>query len=158
GLRYENTPPYYDQSQHFANIAMPLGGVNPSIVNPADRALHPTLVRVGEGDFYQGLGIRYNAAINVARDGRLGDRGIYADNNDFAPRLGIAWSPSDKWTIRAGAGVFYVQDVANIYLDATRILAGQRAGNSDTNFPNLTLNQPFLSSGSVVTVSTPKLL
>ena len=67
--------------------------------------MHPALVRIGQGDFYEGVGFRYDPAINVARDGRLGDRGSHRDNNDFAPRLGIAWSPTDRLTVRAGAGV-----------------------------------------------------
>src|SRR5262249_2496624 len=102
--------------------------------------------------------LRFNSAINVARDGRLGDRGVNSDNNDFAPRLGIAWSPSDKWTIRAGAGVFYVQDIADIYLDASRNTAGSRINNADVNVPNVTLDNAFANTGSVVTISTPKAL
>ena len=29
------------------------------------------------------------------------------DANNFAPRLGLAWSPSDEWVVRAGFGLFY---------------------------------------------------
>jgi hypothetical protein len=29
------------------------------------------------------------------------------DKNNFGPRVGFAWRPADKWTIRAGAGIFY---------------------------------------------------
>ncbi len=29
------------------------------------------------------------------------------DKNNFSPRLGIAWSPSKEWVIRAGFGLFY---------------------------------------------------
>lgn len=33
--------------------------------------------------------------------------GIREERNNFAPRLGIAFSPSQKWVLRAGFGVFY---------------------------------------------------
>lgn len=33
--------------------------------------------------------------------------GMREDKNNFAPRLGIAFSPSQKWVLRAGFGVFY---------------------------------------------------
>src|SRR5262249_44316977 len=140
------------------NIALPPGGPNPFVVNPADRNLHPTLVRLGNGDFYQGLGIRLNTAINFARDGRLGERGVKSDNNDVAPRLGIAWSPSDRWTIRSGAGVFYVQDISALFLDVARNLAGPRQALSNNDFPNITLDNPYGDLASTVTVSQPSLL
>ncbi len=156
GLRYENTQPYNDKSQKFANLDVPLI-VPLGVVNPA-QALHPTMVRGGQGDFYQGLPLRFNPAINVARDGRLGDAGVFPDNNDFAPRLGIAWSPTEKWTVRAGVGVFFVQDIAAIYFDVSRNLGGPREARTDNSFPGLTLNNPFLDTNALVNVSTPSLL
>jgi outer membrane receptor protein involved in Fe transport len=33
--------------------------------------------------------------------------GIYPDYNNFAPRLGVAWSPAQNWVVRAGYGIFY---------------------------------------------------
>jgi len=33
--------------------------------------------------------------------------GIYPDYNNFAPRVGVAWSPAQSWVIRAGYGIFY---------------------------------------------------
>jgi outer membrane receptor for ferrienterochelin and colicin len=29
------------------------------------------------------------------------------DTNNFSPRIGLAWSPSSKWVVRAGYGVFF---------------------------------------------------
>ena len=37
----------------------------------------------------------------------LGTRLINTDYNNFAPRFGIAYSPSDKWSFRTGFGIFY---------------------------------------------------
>jgi len=71
-----------------------------------DPSLHPVYVRTGSGDFYDGVDFRYNG-VQTARDGRLGDRLINTDWNLFAPRFGIAWSPSSKWSFRTGFGIFY---------------------------------------------------
>ncbi len=155
GLRYENTPPWFDRSGRLVNLD--LQGV-PTTPNPPDRSQHPTYVRIGRGDFYEGVLLRFNPAINVARDGRLGPRLVHRDNNDFAPRLGIAWSPTNRWTLRTGAGVFYTQDTGNPKFDPSRNLAGRRVSTSDTDFPDLTLDRPFSDLTSFVQINTPSAL
>ena len=50
---------------------------------------------------------------------------VNPDNNNFAPRLGLSYSPTDRWTFRAGVGVFFVQDIGNMYYDMSRNLAGR---------------------------------
>ena len=157
GLRYENTEPYKDKSQKFLNLDVPFVSIGGTVVNPP-RELHPTVVRLGQGDFYEGIVLRFNPLVNVARDGRLGERGVYRDNNDFAPRLGIAWSPSDKWTMRAGAGLFLVQDIGAIYFDVSRNLGGPREGRTLNDFPNLTYQSPFVDATSNIQVSNPSML
>ena len=89
-----------------------------------DPSLHPVLVRTGKGDFYDGVPFRY-IGVQVARDGRLGDRLVNTDWNLFAPRIGIAYSPSNKWSIRAGFGIFYSQESANSKFDLNRGLSGR---------------------------------
>jgi hypothetical protein len=54
--------------------------------NVQNRACHPTLVRIGSGDVYEGTVLRFAPNIQVARDGRLGDRLIFDDKKNFAPR------------------------------------------------------------------------
>ena len=45
----------------------------------------------------------------IATDGSLKDRStINPDTNNFAPRLGFAWTPLDKTVVRGGYGVSYV--------------------------------------------------
>ena len=44
------------------------------------------------------------SAIQTARDGRLGKRLIDDDKLNFAPRVGWAWTPGDRWSVRAGVG------------------------------------------------------
>jgi len=47
-------------------------------------------------------------AITFAKDGSLFERAlIHPDRNNFAPRFGFAYSPSNRWVIRGAYGVFY---------------------------------------------------
>ncbi len=155
GLRYENTPPWADRAGRLVNVHVPSFDRAAQIQDPAK---HPTLIRYGKGDFYENVALRFNPAIQVARDGRLGERLIDTDNNDFAPRLGIAWSPSPKWTVRAGAGMFYTQDSGTPKLDPARNLAGYRFDETNPDFPDLTFNAPFRNLAAGAVVSTPAVL
>ena len=114
------------------------------------------LVREGSGDFYQNMPIRFNPAIPIARDGRLGDRLIQADYRNFAPRLGIAWSPTSKWTVRLGAGIFFVQDIGNAVFDMGRNFVG-RLQVTETNH-NLTWENPILALGNNPCNTAPPLV
>src|SRR5262249_43486465 len=134
GLRYENTPPWLDRSGTLINADVPFADQTAGVADPSR---HPTLVRTGSGDFYEGTDMRFNPAIKIARDGRLGDRLVTRDNNDFAPRLGIAWSPLNRWTVRTGAGIFYSQDSGNVRFDMARNLAGRRSDITNGDFPDL---------------------
>lgn len=158
GLRYENSPPFFDQSGHAISIYYPHPFVTNTGYNITDPSMHPVMVRIGTGDFYQNTLLRFNPAIQVARDGRLGDRLVQTDNLDFAPRLGVAWSPTSRWTVRAGAGVFYAQDTGNPRFDLSRNLAGRRDDISNTNFPDLTVQAPFRNLGSTVQINNPSVL
>jgi hypothetical protein len=84
----------------------------------------------------------------VARDGRLGDRLIFDDKKNFAPRVGWAFTPSDKWSMRSGAGIFYMQDTGNPRFDMARNLSGRRRDNTLLLTPDLTFEQPFRGVGS----------
>ncbi len=155
GLRYEYTPPWFDKNGTLVNIDVPFFDNTPNV---QDRSRHPTFVRIGTGDFYEGTLLRFNPAIKVARDGRLGDRLVASDFNDFAPRLGVAWSPTSKWTVRSGAGVFYSQDAGNARFDMARNLAGRRRDESTADFPDLNWNQPFRNLGGTVQINNPYVL
>jgi len=44
--------------------------------------------------------------VQVGQNG-ISRSGISPDRNNFAPRIGIAWSPAQTWIARAGYGIFY---------------------------------------------------
>jgi hypothetical protein len=47
-----------------------------------------------------------------AKDGSLFDRAlIHPDRNNFAPRLGFAYTPAEKWVMRGAYGIFYSHTV-----------------------------------------------
>jgi len=149
GLRYEYSPPWTDKGQSLMNIWFPAGfGTQPN--------LHPCYVRVGSGDFYAATVTRFDPAICVKRDGRLGDRLVQADYMNFAPRLGIAWSPTPQWTVRAGAGIFYVQDTGNPRFDMSRNIQGRITSTANIQTHNLTFENPFTGgSANVCGVPVP---
>jgi len=148
GLRYEFSPPYTHKHDGLLNV---------EILDPFDQNRRPTVVRPGSGDFYEGIPFRYPANVRVARDGRLGDALVRSDYNDFGPRLGLAYSPTPNWSLRAGVGVFYVQDIGNARYDMSRNLSARRNDISNNDFPNLNLDAPFASLGTVV-INTPLIL
>ncbi len=143
GLRYELTPPWFDRSYNMVSVDVP------HIIRAAnvqDKNLHPVLVRAGKGEFYEGKGFVY-PGVPVARDGRLGDRLIKTDYNNWAPRFGIAYSPTSKWTFRSGFGVFYSVESGNSRFDLNRGFAGRVSRNADPNVPDISFNN-FLSAAS----------
>ena len=155
GLRYEYVPPFEDKNGTLVNGFFPCFDTT---ANVTDRACHPTLVRVGSGDFYEDTPIRFDPAIQVARDGRMGKRLVDDDKTNFAPRLGLAWSPNDRWSVRAGAGVFYTQDTGNPRFDMARNLAGRRRDESLTLTPDLTFQNPFRGAAENVCGVQPPLV
>lgn len=155
GLRYEYSPPWRDDLNRLVNIHVPYADNTPNV---ADLSRHPTFIRMGSGDFYEGLTLRFNPAIKVARDGRLGDRLVNDDKNDFAPRFGVAWSPTNKWTIRFGGGGFYSQDTGNPRFDMARNLAGRRRDEATPTDRDLTWSAPFRNLGGTVLISNPYVL
>ena len=140
GLRYENTPPYYDTRDSMVNALVP---------SWSDPAQHPTLVRAGSGNFYEGVPFVFNPAIRTLRSNDpMGRRLVVTDKNDFAPRLGVAFSPSSRWTFRTGFGVFYAQDSGNTVFDMGRNVAGRRRGEANNDFPDLTFTNPYPDLGT----------
>ena len=145
GLRYEFTPPWFDANGTLMDASLPCHDTTPNVQN---LACHPVMVRIGSGDVYENTPLRFAPNIQVARDGRLGDRLIFSDKKNFAPRVGWAWNPSDKWSYRAGTGIFYMQDTGNPRFDMARNLSGRRRDNTLLLTPDLTLDAPFRGVGA----------
>ncbi|MCC7175177.1 MAG: carboxypeptidase regulatory-like domain-containing protein [Bryobacterales bacterium] len=149
GLRWEFFQPYYDKGQTAINSIHPILS---NIPNDPNMASHPTAVRVGDGDFYQdwpfrfltdlrSLGMGSAVPIQYARDSKLfGKRLVYNDFNNWAPRLGIAYSPNEDWSFRTGFGIFYSAESGNSRFDMNRGGSGKldRVASSAGEQPNTT--------------------
>ena len=144
GLRWELEQPLLDKFGNELTFqrreALPYGP-------QPDQSKHPVYVRTGTGGFYDGVDFRFTTAVQLARDGRLGDRLIKTDWNNFAPRVGIAYSPSSKWVFRTGFGIFYSDESKNSIFDLNRGMGGRASITPDqtgvptvsyTNFINAT--------------------
>jgi hypothetical protein len=130
GLRYERTPPWEDQTGRLFTVAIPFEDRTPMV---ADLSRHPFFLRQGEpsNDPMAGINLEWPNII-IKQDGSLGNRLVSIDNADWAPRLGITWSPSSKWVIRSGFGIFYSQDTGNPRFDMARNLAGRTRFEADS--------------------------
>ena len=150
GLRWEVYQPLLDKFGLQPNFQ--LKQALPSYANEPDPAKHPTFVRTGTGDFYDDLAFRFRGPVQLARDGRLGDRLIKTDYNNLAPRLGIAYSPSDKWVVRSGFGIFFSQESKNSIFDMSRAAGGRANPSIDQQAaPVLTYNNYINTSQLPVT-------
>jgi hypothetical protein len=151
GLRYELTPPWEDQTGTLFN------GVVRQDLRAENVASIPSFMRQGEAsdDPYAGIALRWTD-IEVRQDGSLGNRLVGTDKNDFAPRIGITWAPTDKWVIRMGGGMFYSRDSGNPRFDMARNLAGRLRDNSKTDIPNLRWSNSLASiAGGLANVARP---
>jgi len=154
GLRWEVAQPMLDASGR--EVGIQLNQSLPSVANVSDLSKHPVFLRVGSGNFYDGVDFRYLPSggasappVQVARDGRLGPRLINTDYNNFAPRFGIAYSPSDKWSIRTGFGLFYSQESKNSIFDLNRGLGGRTSVLPDTTKTPTTNYTNFINASSL---------
>ncbi len=94
GLRYELAPPMYDARQQMSSIdysKVP----NPGEVFQSGKTgfYKPTLFVCGQSGYPRGC--------------------AFTDKNNFAPRVGVAWTVNPKTVVRAGGGVFYANTDAN---------------------------------------------
>ena len=124
GVRYENARPWYDKYRGIMNVQLFDPGVGPGGILANTKV--PILTRPGNGDFYQGLNFHFSdGQLTQTGDQSMGRSLVNPNNNNFAPRVGLSYSPTNRWTIRTGAGVFYVQDTANPTFDMARNQAGR---------------------------------
>ncbi len=166
GLRWEVAQPMLDASGREVNVQ--LNDTLPSVANVADMSKHPVFVRTGSGDFYQGIQFRYQAfwaaqgqqvsgspAFQVARDGRMGSRLIATNYKNFAPRIGIAWSPSSAWSVRSGFGIFYSEESKNSIFDLNRGLGGRTGRVPDNTYSAPNFGYSNFINTAVLPVTLP---
>jgi hypothetical protein len=110
GIRYEVQPGYHEKYDHLSLIDFAW-----------NNSVNPTWVRAGTGDPLAGNPpFPLPASIPFVRDGRFGNHIFKTQYNNWAPRLGVAYSLNEKTVLRAGAGLFYIHEIGNTMFDAAR--------------------------------------
>jgi carboxypeptidase family protein len=122
GLRWELTPPFTDTLGDYFTVALPKIGFTANM----PQSDWPYFVRQGNcTDPYQGLAIHWTNT-NAVCGGGLNNNLMETKYKNFAPRIGLSYSPDGKTVIRSGFGMFYNQDVANsMYFDLSRNIAAR---------------------------------
>lgn len=157
GLRYEYTPVFNNKGDNIMNTIVPYQDDPAKLFPNAPDSLRPYYVRdcaaYGQNSFYPpSVFLRFDTRIKTLCSSDFGTTvGVRNDRNDFAPRLGIAWSPGTNWTVRSGIGVFFSQDSGNGYFDTARSLAGRTDDFADVATRNLGWLTPYnVAAGSSV--------
>ena len=109
GLRYEVHTPFVDKNDLMVNFD-PNGtgnnGRKGRFVVPTEAVkakIHPFFINYG---------------VVTAKEAGVGRGLINTDKNNFAPRFGIAWRPTDNTVIRGGYGFYYPTSAAQGIRDA----------------------------------------
>ena len=75
--------------------------------------------------------------------------------HDFAPRIGIAYSPSDKWSFRAGFGIFFSAESKNSIFDLSRGMGGRTTVLVQHNYDQPTFNYTNFLNTAALPVTVP---
>jgi hypothetical protein len=166
GFRWEVSQPLLDAAGLEPNIQLqqPL----PNQADVSNPALQPVFVRTGTGgNFYSGLNFRYEPywqanggvanelPLQTVQDGRMGSRLINTNYHDFAPRIGIAYSPSDKWSVRLGYGIFYSFESKNSIFDLARGMGGRATTLANTTYQPPTFTYTNFLNTAALPVTVP---
>jgi len=132
GLRYELTPPWNDTLGNNFTVDLQVTPKEGDISTTYTQSEWPIHVRQGNcspADVYKGLAINWTTTLGPppqCSNGLLpNDALLDTQHLNFAPRLGISYSPTSRTVIRTGYGIFYSQDVGNAYFDMARNIAGR---------------------------------
>jgi Carboxypeptidase regulatory-like domain len=155
GLRYELTPPFHDTLGDLFTVNLPFIAAG----GPVDPSLYPQFMRQGScTDPYDGIRIQWPQIKTVCSNGALNDSLMKTEYKDFAPRIGVSYSPAPKWVVRMGAGVFFNQDIGNALFDMARNIAGRiRVVNANAGTPNIFWNTALaaISGGAKAQITSP---
>ncbi len=168
GVRYQFMQAFYTQANNMTNL-------DPSKFDPAQavQITHDSkgLIVAGSGNPYNGLirsgsGVPKDQAFRVpGANGPLysvipagAPRGFYSSPNNFAPRLGFAYAPDDKTTVRGGFGLFYNRPEGNIIFSQVNIPPFlQIASYSNSNLSNITGGSTALAPLGGISAIDPNL-
>ena len=101
------------------------GNYDPNLPNPAN------------GGAYKGA-ILFGGQSDKQYGGTIGNLSTIQNGNykEFAPRVGIAWAPRDKWSIRASYGIFDAPRDAENYTDGALGLGFNPHNNGNGGYVN----------------------
>jgi hypothetical protein len=152
GLRYELTPPFTNTLGDYFTVKIP----RIAFIANVPQSDWPYFVRQGNcTDPYQGLSIRWTST-NAVCGGGLNNNLRETKYRNFAPRLGFAYSPDEKTVVRAGFGIFFMQDIANAeYFDMARNIAARVDLTTTPALPITWNNAIPGGTGTVVQVPPP---
>jgi len=134
GLRYDLRPPMMDRTNQLGNFDTTFPGGRVVVSDDAGLAMVPSIV---------GASVPNTPFVTAAEAG-LPKTLRHTDKNNFNPRIGVAWTPSEsaRTVIRGGFGVYTVPlyGSVNYSMVATVTAAALGFSNSPTNpfvFPNI---------------------
>ena len=155
GLRYELTPPFHDTLGDLFTVNLPFIAAS----GPVDPSLYPQFMRQGNcSDPYTDIKIQWPQIKTVCSNGVLNHSLMRTEYKNFAPRIGVSYSPAPKWVVRMGAGVFFNQDIGNALFDMARNIAGRiRVVNANAGTPNIFWNTALaaISGGAKAQITSP---
>ena len=111
GLRYENTPPYHDKYRGIINVIVYDSGVYNGALVPGREVPGHDPARQRRLSMKDCHSISMTASRRLTGDDLLGRETVKRDNNDFAPRISLAYRPSEHGPFAPALGMFYVQDI-----------------------------------------------
>ena len=97
----------------------------------------PYLPNTADGGLYKGA-ILYGGQSDLAYGGSTTNLNTIenADYKEFAPRIGIAWAPHPKWSVRASYGIFDAPRDAENYTDGALGLGFNPHNNGNGGYVN----------------------
>lgn len=115
----------------------------------------PFLPNSADGGLYNGA-ILFGGQTDSAFGGKLSTI-QNADRKEFAPRIGVAWSPRDKWSVRASYGIFDAPRDAENYTDGALGLGFNPHNNGNGGYVNGSAAFPLSVGPPAGTVVFPTL-
>lgn len=136
--------------------------ISPNVSGPEPQDRWPVYTRQGNcNSAYDGINVRWVQADKVTpvtpgpqcANGDYPNRLMATDYNDWAPRLGLSYSPTSTVVLRAGYGIFFNHDIANARFDVARNLAGRvtlTSGNGTAGQATINWNNAIVGGGVAV--------